>query len=56
MIPNILLQILNKLISAIQLGTNSAGGPGVPIGIPELTDAMNLIAQLNSNKYFIKKT
>lgn len=52
----ILLQILNKLISAIQLGTNSAGGPGVPIGIPELTDAMNLIAQLNSNKYFIKKT
>lgn len=52
----VLLQILNKLISAIQLGTTSAGGPGVPVGIPELTEAATLIAQLNSNKYFVKKT
>lgn len=52
----ILFQILNKLISAIQLGTTSAGGPGVPVGIPELTEAATLIAQLNSNKYFVKKT
>lgn len=51
----ILLQILNKLIAAIQLGTTGAGGPGVPIGIPELTEAATLIAQLNSDKYFIKK-
>lgn len=51
----ILLQILNKLIAAIQLGTTGAGGPGVPIGIPELTEAATLIAELNSNKYFIKK-
>lgn len=52
----ILFQILNKLISAIQLGTTSAGGPGVPVGLQELTEAATLIAQLNSNKYFIKKT
>lgn len=52
----VLFQILNKLISAIQLGTTSAGGPGVPVGIPELTEAATLIAQLNSNKYFVKKT
>lgn len=51
----ILFQILNKLIAAIQLGTTGAGGPGVPIGIPELTEAATLIAQLNSDKYFIKK-
>jgi hypothetical protein len=51
----VLLQILNKLIAAIQLGTTGAGGPGVPIGIPELTEAATLIAELNSNKYFIKK-
>jgi len=52
----VLLQILNKLISAIQLGTTGASGPGIPVGIPELTEAATLIAQLNSNKYFIKKT
>lgn len=52
----VLFQILNKLISAIQLGTTGAGGPGVPVGIPELTEAATLIAQLNSNKYFVKKT
>lgn len=52
----VLFQILSKLISAIQLGTVGAGGPGIPVGMTEITEAMQLLAQLNSNKYFVKKT
>jgi hypothetical protein len=53
---NVLVEILQELISAIGAGSTSPGGPCTPNGVAQLQNALTKLNSLNSSNYKIKKT
>lgn len=53
---NVLVEIIQELISAIASGATSPGGPCVTNGSSQLQNAITKLQSLNSSNYKIKKT
>jgi hypothetical protein len=52
---HVLKKVLDLLIQVLTQGTIGAAGPGTMIASAQLVQATNLLTELNSNNYFIKK-